>query len=1114
MRVLMLLLCLLALHGQLSAATFLPAEGGKLDPSVEDLLKSLPVEQKTVVFDDMIFSIEDLLKSGFDGTPWTDGVISYEYAPGTTAYHQQQWLAATRIWSEHADLHFVRREGKDNYLIVTDADFNRSWVGMRGGSQEIWIYNWNSPYIIAHEIGHALGLWHEQQRPDRTTYVDVHMENVQDEYGAVNYGIYPSTVTYGPYDFDSLMHYGQCAFSIDCPPGTSCNCTNVTMTALPPNEHWQDLMGQRDHLSTLDIQGMIARYGPAAITLDTPLTVTPLRVDPYHVHALPDEYGLNGPDVNETTFNVSFTLRNVGADIFAVEDYGTEVLKDGVHQFYMRQGYGYDIPSGETLSFSMDGWLTDAHLDGGAPTAFDVLVQYKVSGIWLDAQGADSQEELHGYPRPALDNGMLIKRPRTQGDMDAEVAKIYYHQWGRKWWIVSEVEADNLFPGWDQLFYVYPAATVDALSDPAAPTHDATVPVIVGQNMLFKLVGDNTKYIVEPESGTPSPLVSRPFSDDSAFWSYGYSSSGSPNDLVAQVLDFSDGSSWLLTQFPLGTTIDAPESPPEALFTSDLTSGQAPLLVQFSDLSTGNPDSWYWDFGDGTTSSVQHPSHTYTVPNSYDVSLLVSNAVQADYLLMPAYITVGDPIGDIWTVNPDGSGDFPTIQAALNAAQGGDVVMLGSGVFSGTGNRDLNFQGKPLTLRSVSGNPENCTIDVGGSAVSPAQGIIFGELEPQGTRVERIRFMNGYHSQGGAIAVYGSQVTLTGCVFEDNTASSIGGAIYLTDYNESIIGCEFRNNHAVEGGAIYLGSGNCTIDSNLFEGNVADFGGAIRVGGTPVTLAVSDNTFQSNSAATNGSAIMTRRDNISFVDNLFVDNQSGGVDISVLFIEPWTQTNTVPIISDNTFMRNEGTAISSTYELNMLIERNVFAYSTFFGMYCSDGGTGEHAQLSCNVFYGNGSGDTWCGDDLGGNIITDPLLCDPHGAERTVVNTSPCLPANNTCGILIGGVTAACDYVADAVDTGDTPATESLLRAYPNPFNPQTTISFDLPSEMAVDLRIYDVSGRLVDVLVDGEMAQQGRNEVVWRGGDQRGRELPSGTYFYRLEAGGYSETKRMTLLK
>jgi len=84
----------------------------------------------------------------------------------------------------------------------------------------------------------------------------------------------------------------------------------------------------------------------------------------------------------------------------------------------------------------------------------------------------------------------------------------------------------------------------------------------------------------------------------------------------------------------------------------------------------------------------------------------------------------------------------------------------------------------------------------------------------------------------------------------------------------------------------------------------------------------------------------------------------------------------------------------------------------------------------------------------------------------------------------------------------------------PNPFNPQTTIAFDLPDEAAVKLAVYDVSGRLVDVLLDGDIVDQGRNEVVWRGRDMEGGVVSSGVYFYRLDAGAYSETKRMTLVK
>ena len=109
---------------------------------------------------------------------------------------------------------------------------------------------------------------------------------------------------------------------------------------------------------------------------------------------------------------------------------------------------------------------------------------------------------------------------------------------------------------------------------------------------------------------------------------------------------------------------------------------------------------------------------------------------------------------------------------------------------------------------------------------------------------------------------------------------------------------------------------------------------------------------------------------------------------------------------------------------------------------------------------------------------------------------------------------AAVPSAVTGADDSDLPVKTALLDNRPNPFNPQTTISFDLLQEQAVNLRVYDVTGRLVVVLMDNEVAQQGRNEVVWRSRDQRGYELPSGTYFYRLEAGGYCETKPMTLLK
>ncbi|MCB0091975.1 MAG: PKD domain-containing protein, partial [Caldilineaceae bacterium] len=91
----------------------------------------------------------------------------------------------------------------------------------------------------------------------------------------------------------------------------------------------------------------------------------------------------------------------------------------------------------------------------------------------------------------------------------------------------------------------------------------------------------------------------------------------------------------LISQFLLpamGTPVPlyAVQTAPAADFGADVEAGLAPLLVQFHDASTGAPTSWQWDFGDGSVSTVQHPSHVYTTPGAYSVTLRVSNSGGAD----------------------------------------------------------------------------------------------------------------------------------------------------------------------------------------------------------------------------------------------------------------------------------------------------------------------------------------------------------------------------------------------------------------------------------------------------------------------------------------------------
>jgi hypothetical protein len=104
--------------------------------------------------------------------------------------------------------------------------------------------------------------------------------------------------------------------------------------------------------------------------------------------------------------------------------------------------------------------------------------------------------------------------------------------------------------------------------------------------------------------------------------------------------------------------------------------------------------------------------------------------------------------------------------------------------------------------------------------------------------------------------------------------------------------------------------------------------------------------------------------------------------------------------------------------------------------------------------------------------------------------------------------------LTDEVTGDDTPpATSFLGQNYPNPFNPSTTISFGLSGPGLVSLRIYDVAGRLVRVLVDEERPA-GRYDETWNGLDEAGGEIASGIYFYSLEAGDFKETRKMVLLR
>ena len=168
-------------------------------------------------------------------------------------------------------------------------------------------------------------------------------------------------------------------------------------------------------------------------------------------------------------------------------------------------------------------------------------------------------------------------------------------------------------------------------------------------------------------------------------------------------------------------------------------------------------------------------------------------------------------------------GDFPTIQAGINAAQAGDEVVVADGVYTGPGNRNVLFAGKAITLRSENG-PTNCIID----CESLGRGFIFYELDTPATVVDGFTITNGLGHPGGAIyAYYFSSPTITNCIITGNTGDvGGGGGIYCAMCFATITNTIITGNTAIgDGGGVYTEGGDPTITNSLISGNTADSGG-------------------------------------------------------------------------------------------------------------------------------------------------------------------------------------------------------------------------------------------------------------------------------------------------
>lgn len=323
-------------------------------------------------------------------------------------------------------------------------------------------------------------------------------------------------------------------------------------------------------------------------------------------------------------------------------------------------------------------------------------------------------------------------------------------------------------------------------------------------------------------------------------------------------------------------------------FSAQLVGPEQIVTFETNELSTSRVEC-------GTSCGASSIVSTYLNPQFYHTIKLTGMTPSTDYFFS---IEVMDQAGNTivdsnsgncyWFVTDEGPrdinvpADYNTIQEAIDVAWDGSTVWLADGTYTGAGNRDIDFRGRAITLKSVNG-PDYCVIDCNGSPNEPHRGFMFVNEEGSSSVIDGLTVKNGralqndfapWCVQGGGIYILCGDPAINNCVFTDNNCIA---DIY--DPNKFM-----TNSLHSGGGAIYNGRGKPQISYTTFVGNYSYdyFWASLFPGGGAIrdyfgTATITECQFTSNSANASAGAIYSWRGSPVITDCNFTDNLSVNV---------------------------------------------------------------------------------------------------------------------------------------------------------------------------------------------------------------------------------------------